>query len=88
MAEEDAERIGGDEAGKRGARIVDRIKIAADAEKRPGNGNKRQDFAAAHERLKQHQERAKAAPNELRQYAKDICGVGERGHLAGSEPFH
>jgi hypothetical protein len=64
-----------------------RIKVAADAEERSDDGDRGESAAAADERLEQHQKRAKAAPNQFGQDAKQVCGVGERGHLAGSEPF-
>src|SRR5580704_1194753 len=87
MIEEDAERIGGKKSGERGARVVDRIEVAEDAKERSGDRDERQGFAAAYERLKHHQERARDAPDQFRQDVEQVRDAGEHRHLAGSEPF-
>src|SRR4029077_2039477 len=72
MTEEDAERICSDQARERSARMVNRIEVADNAEECTGNRDGCQDSAAAHERLEQHQECAKSAPNKFRQYEQQI----------------
>src|ERR1700730_3263445 len=48
----------------------------------PEKGQGREEVTAAHEGLQEHRKHANTAPDQLREYAVEVCGAGDRGiHL-------